>query len=132
MRRFAFHELRRDRERFTRIAVESAPPWMPRSDRFALAYGRAFTGLRFLAASDRARRAFAGAGARRAQPARGRARARWIPGRRPLHGRRPDRGIAVLPARPSARGTAPVRASRVVRPLPRLPARPSRLPLGRG
>ena len=54
MRRFAFHELRGDREQFAAVSAEAAPPWAARFRRLGVAYGRAFTGTRFLAASDRA------------------------------------------------------------------------------
>jgi glutathione S-transferase len=54
IRRFAFHELRRDADEFGEVAREAAPPWTTRFRRAGLACGRAFTGTRFLAASDRA------------------------------------------------------------------------------
>jgi glutathione S-transferase len=54
IRRFAFHELRRDRDLFAEVAEDSAPPWALPFRRAGVAYGRAFTGARFLAASDRA------------------------------------------------------------------------------
>ena len=54
IRRFAFHELRRDPERFSSVAAASSPAWATRFRRLSLAYGRAFTGVRFGAASDRA------------------------------------------------------------------------------
>ena len=53
IRRFAFHELRRDPDRFSSVAAATAPAWATRFGRLSLAYGRAFTGLRFGAASDR-------------------------------------------------------------------------------
>jgi len=54
IRRFVFHELRRDPELFAEVSAASAPPWALRFPRVGVAYGRAFTGLRFGAADDRA------------------------------------------------------------------------------
>jgi glutathione S-transferase len=59
MRRFAFHEMRRDRERFAQLAVREAPRTIARFKRMSASYARAFTALRFGAgsagASERAR-----------------------------------------------------------------------------
>jgi glutathione S-transferase len=53
IRRFAFHALRSDREQFDEVASRQVPPPFRRYRRLAGAYGRAFTGLRFRAVSDR-------------------------------------------------------------------------------
>ena len=54
IRRLAFHELRRDRELFAEVSADSAPSWALKFRRAGVAYGRAFAGTRFLAASGRA------------------------------------------------------------------------------
>jgi glutathione S-transferase len=54
MRRYAFHELRRDRERFAQLAASEAPRTIARFKRMSASYARAFTALRFRAGSDSA------------------------------------------------------------------------------
>ena len=53
MRRLAFHEARRDRERFALAAAAATPGPLRRYPRLCGAYARGFTAVRFLAASDR-------------------------------------------------------------------------------
>jgi glutathione S-transferase len=52
IRRFAFHALRSDRDKFDELAAEQVPPPFRRYRRAAGAYARTFTGTRFLAISD--------------------------------------------------------------------------------
>jgi glutathione S-transferase len=47
IRRLVFHELAKDRERFAKLAAQAAPVPLARFTRFAGAYGRAFTALRY-------------------------------------------------------------------------------------
>jgi glutathione S-transferase len=54
MRRFAFHELRADREQFAEFSAEAAPAPLAPFKGMAGLYGRAFTALRFGAGSSRA------------------------------------------------------------------------------
>ena len=54
IRRFAFHELRGDRDRFAELASEAAPAPLARFKRITGGYARAFTALRFGAGNDRA------------------------------------------------------------------------------
>jgi glutathione S-transferase len=56
IRRFVFHEARRDREQFAELAAEAAPAPMARFKRSTAIYSRAFTALRFGAGSDAASR----------------------------------------------------------------------------
>jgi glutathione S-transferase len=53
VRRFAFHALRSDRDRFDDIAARQVPPPFNRYRRVAGTYARAFTGLRFQTVSER-------------------------------------------------------------------------------
>jgi glutathione S-transferase len=53
IRRFAFHQLLGDRRRFGRLAAQEAPAPLARFGPAAAAYARAFTSLRFGAASRR-------------------------------------------------------------------------------
>jgi glutathione S-transferase len=52
-RRFAFHEVCADRERFEELAAPLAPPPLARVKRLNGAYGRALTAVRYGAASDK-------------------------------------------------------------------------------
>jgi glutathione S-transferase len=54
MRRYAFHALRDQRDEMERLSAMAAPPALARFRRMSVAYGRAFTGLDFLADSERA------------------------------------------------------------------------------
>jgi glutathione S-transferase len=54
IRRLVFHEMQRDGEQFTRLAASQAPPPLDRFPGLAAAYGRAYTGVRFLVVSERA------------------------------------------------------------------------------
>jgi glutathione S-transferase len=53
VRRFVFHALRDDQPLFDELAASQVPPAIGRYPRLAGAYGRAFTGLRYQAASGR-------------------------------------------------------------------------------
>jgi len=53
VRRYAFHELRGDREQFAEIAARQVPRPLRRFRRSAGAYGRAFTAVRFQTADER-------------------------------------------------------------------------------
>jgi glutathione S-transferase len=53
VRRFAFHSIRDDREQFADLASRQVPAPLRRYRRVTVAYGRAFTGVRFGAASER-------------------------------------------------------------------------------
>jgi glutathione S-transferase len=53
IRRFVFHALRGDQERFDELAAGQIPAALSRHRRLAGAYGRAFTGLRYRTASRR-------------------------------------------------------------------------------
>jgi glutathione S-transferase len=52
IRRFVFHEVRRDHDAFVRAAAEATPGPMRHFPRLAAGYARAFTSLRFGAGSD--------------------------------------------------------------------------------
>jgi glutathione S-transferase len=132
LRRFAFHELRRDRALFAELAAEDAPRAVARFRRTSAAYARALTALRFGAGSDRAANRARGKGARRARPPRGRARGGRLPGQRTLHRRRSHRRGALLPPGAAARGPATVRAARVVRALSPRARRAAGFSVGRG
>jgi glutathione S-transferase len=54
IRRYAFHELRDQRDELERLSAAAAPPALARFKRMGVIYGRTFTGLRFLAGSDQA------------------------------------------------------------------------------
>ena len=54
MRRLAFHELRRDRERLAEVGAQAAPALTARLGRAAVPYSRAFTALRYRADSVQA------------------------------------------------------------------------------
>jgi glutathione S-transferase len=53
VRRYAFHALRGDRERFDELAAGQVPPALARYRRAAGAYARAYTAMRFQTASER-------------------------------------------------------------------------------
>jgi glutathione S-transferase len=52
IRRYSFHALRGDHDRFDELAADQVPPALGRYRRLAGAYARAFTGLRFQTVSD--------------------------------------------------------------------------------
>jgi glutathione S-transferase len=54
IRRFVFHEARRDRRRFARVAAEEAPGPLGRLGPLTAGYMRVFTAVRYRAASERA------------------------------------------------------------------------------
>jgi glutathione S-transferase len=60
VRRVAFHELRREPERFDALGAQAAPELFTRFGRMAGSYGRAFTGRRYGAASEHAAEAARG------------------------------------------------------------------------
>jgi glutathione S-transferase len=54
IRRFAFHEMRQDRDGFAELAAEAAPAPLARFPRASGVYARAYTAVRFRTAGDRA------------------------------------------------------------------------------